>query len=76
MTVITDIPDPARQTIFAMAMVPDAHAVMILGSAAFVLIFLGVILPSVWSRKPFRRRAAADILQRLLDFLRSGSRPR
>lgn len=37
--------------------------------AAITLIFLGVALPAVWSRKPARRRAATSVLQQILDFL-------
>jgi hypothetical protein len=46
--------------------------ILYLSFAALLMIFLGVVLPAVWSRKTARRRAAADILQRLLDFLQGG----
>lgn len=36
-----------------------------------VLVFAGVVLPAVWSRKRARREAAAEVLKQLLDFFRS-----
>ena len=36
-----------------------------------LLIFMGVVLPSVWSAKPARRRAAREVLRQILDFLRA-----
>jgi hypothetical protein len=42
-------------------------------AAVFLLLYVGVILPAVWSAQPARRRAAREVLQRLLDTLR---RPR
>lgn len=38
---------------------------------AFLLIFLGVVLPAVWSTRPDRRQAATDVLNHLLNALRS-----
>jgi hypothetical protein len=37
--------------------------------AAFLLFFLFVVLPAIWSNKPARRRAARAVLQQILDFL-------
>jgi hypothetical protein len=42
-----------------------------LTSSAFLLIFLGVILPAVWSTRPDRRQAATDVLTYLLNAFRS-----
>jgi cbb3-type cytochrome oxidase subunit 3 len=39
-------------------------------SVAFLLIFLGVILPAVWSTKRARRRAAAAVLTQILNSFR------
>jgi hypothetical protein len=36
-----------------------------------ILVFSGVVLPAVWSRKRTRRAAAAEVLQQLLDFFRA-----
>jgi len=33
------------------------------------LIYSGIALPAVWSAKPARRRAAADVLHQILDAL-------
>ena len=38
------------------------------------LIFVGVVLPAVWSAKPARRRAAQAVLRQILDSLRNRSR--
>ncbi|MFD0736844.1 hypothetical protein [Planotetraspora mira] len=38
--------------------------------AASASIFAGVVLPAVWSTKPFRRKAAAEMVDRLLRFFR------
>lgn len=38
---------------------------------AFLLIFLGVILPAVWSTRPDRRQAATNVLTHMLNALRS-----
>lgn len=35
-----------------------------------VIVFVGIALPAVWSRKPERRQAAAEVLDRILRFLR------
>lgn len=42
-------------------------------SLAFLLVFLGVMLPAAWSTKPARRRAAATVLAQILTALRGGS---
>ena len=43
--------------------------VALLVVAAFVLIYVGVVLPAVWSAKPARRAAASAVLQQILDLL-------
>ncbi|MFD8316825.1 hypothetical protein [Kitasatospora purpeofusca] len=40
----------------------------------FVLIYLGVILPTVWSRSPDRRSAALRTLETLAGMLRKSGR--
>jgi len=41
-----------------------------LAGFAFLLIFLGVVLPAVWSTRPDRRQAVTDILAHMLNALR------
>jgi hypothetical protein len=45
------------------------QAALYLPAAAFVMIFLGLALPAVWSRKAWRRKAAIDVLQQIQAFL-------
>jgi hypothetical protein len=50
-------------------MILPVHALLILsgGLAALVLlVYLGIALPAVWSAKPTRRKAAADVLRQIL----------
>jgi hypothetical protein len=35
-----------------------------------VLVYAGVVLPAVWSVKPARRKAAAQVLDQILSLLR------
>lgn len=35
-----------------------------------VLVYAGVVLPAVWSAKPARRKAAAQVLDQILSLLR------
>ena len=37
---------------------------------ALIVIFIGIALPAVWSRKPARRKAAAEVLDSILRFIR------
>jgi hypothetical protein len=37
---------------------------------ALIVIFVGIALPAVWSRKPARRKAAAEVLDSILRFIR------
>ena len=39
-----------------------------------VLIIGIVVVPAVWSKRPARRKAAAEVLDRIVRLLRSGSR--
>jgi hypothetical protein len=45
--------------------------VILAGLAALVmLIYAGIALPAVWSAKPARRKAAAEVLRQILGVLR------
>jgi len=46
----------------------------VVAALAVVLIFCGVVLPAIWSRRPARRAAAAKVLAQLLGVFRG--RPR
>lgn len=37
---------------------------------AFIVFFVGVVLPAVWSSRPDRRQAAATVLTQFLTVLR------
>jgi hypothetical protein len=43
--------------------------------AVFVCLFVGVVLPAVWSAQPARRRAAAAVLAQILAVVPSRRRP-
>jgi hypothetical protein len=52
-------------------MLVTPHLLMlIVGSAFGAAIFVGVVLPAVWSAKPERRAAALQTLQELLLIVR------
>jgi hypothetical protein len=36
-----------------------------------VIVFIGIALPAVWSRKPYRRKAAYAVLDRILQLFRT-----
>ena len=42
----------------------------VVGAAFGVMIFIGVILPAVWSTKPERRTAALETLKELLTVIK------
>jgi hypothetical protein len=45
-------------------------ALLILGgvvAALILLVYFGIVMPAVWSAKPTRRKAAAAVLQQILD---------
>jgi hypothetical protein len=46
------------------------EALLVFAGGAFFLMYLGVILPAIWSRKPTRRSAAAAVLAQVLNVLR------
>ena len=46
---------------------PSAAAVVAL---AVVLVFGGVVMPAIWSRRPARRAAAAKVLAQILGLFR------
>jgi type II secretory pathway component PulF len=50
---------------------------MVLAVVAVIvlLVYLGVILPAVWSTKPTRRRDARQVLQQLLGLIREPRAP-
>lgn len=53
------------------ALDPHLPQCVLAGLAVLVLlIYSGVVLPAVWSAKPARRRAAADVLRQILDTVR------
>ncbi|UUU34300.1 hypothetical protein JIX56_33145 [Streptomyces sp. CA-210063] len=43
---------------------------VLLAALVFTAVYVGVVLPAVWSRKPARRRAALSVLTQLLTALR------
>jgi hypothetical protein len=47
-----------------------SEVLLAFAGGAFLLIYLGVILPAIWSRKSTRRTAAAAVLAQLLNALR------
>ena len=55
------------------AAVLHAEMALCLLGVAFLLIFLGVVLPAVWSTNPARRRAAATVLTKILNAPRGRS---
>lgn len=67
----------AIATIATVAVTLPAHALLILsgGMAALVLLVcIGIVLPAVWSAKPARRKAAADVLCQVLNACTGGQR--
>lgn len=52
------------------AVAPYVRIGLCLAGFAFLLIFLGVVLPAVWSTRPDRRQAATDVLTHMLNALR------
>jgi hypothetical protein len=57
--------------------VAAVHSPMALALVAVImlLVYLGVILPAVWSTNPARRRDARYVLQQLLRLLREPRAP-
>ncbi len=52
---------------------PQVSTPLLLSYGLIVMIFTGIALPAVWSRRPARRKAAAEVLDRLLRFMRPRS---
>jgi hypothetical protein len=44
--------------------------VLIVGALMIVLLYLGVVLPAIWSTKPARRRDARQVLRLLINCFR------
>ena len=60
----------AIAAVAAVAVTLPAHVVLILSSgmaALVLLVYIGIALPAVWSAKPVRRKAAADVLRQVLN---------
>jgi hypothetical protein len=57
--------------------VAAVHSRMVLAVAAVIvlLVYVGVILPAVWSTKPTRRRDARAVLQQLLRLVHEPRSP-
>ncbi|MEV1069513.1 hypothetical protein [Streptomyces sp. NPDC050263] len=53
---------------------PHVHTLLCL--SVFTALYVGVVLPAVWSRKPARRQAALKVLAQLLSALRLRRRGR
>jgi len=54
----------------ALAVTLPAHVLLILCSGIavlFLLIYIGIALPAIWSAKPARRKAAAAVLRQILN---------
>jgi hypothetical protein len=68
MTTIRDLPHTAAMTT---AVLLGHHCLTaLLTAAVFTLLIFGfVVLPAVWSRHPYRRRAATTVLQIILTSL-------
>lgn len=49
---------------------PQTPLPVVLAALVFTAVYVGVVLPAVWSRKPARRQAALKVLAQLLDTLR------
>ena len=68
--------DFSSMTALALPSFTGIQTALYLPAASFVLVFLGLALPAVWSRKAWRRKAAMDVLQQIQAFFRRGSSPR
>lgn len=52
-----------------------SHVLLVVAGSLSVfalLVYVGVVLPAVWSAKPARRKAAAAVLHQILAILRRG----
>jgi hypothetical protein len=62
-------------SVAALAAVLPVHVLLILAGGIGVLtllVYAGVALPAVWSAKPARRKAAAEVLRQILAIFRWG----
>jgi hypothetical protein len=60
----------AIAAVSAISVALPAHVLLILsgGIATLVLlVYIGIALPAVWSARPARRKAAADLLRQVLN---------
>jgi hypothetical protein len=67
----------ARAIAAAVTVTLPVHVLLILSGAAaalILLVFTGIALPAVWSAKPARRKAAADLLRQVLNARTGGTR--
>lgn len=67
----------AIAAVAAVAVTLPVHLLLVLsgGIAALVLlVYIGIALPAVWSAKPARRKAAADVLRQVLNAFTGGKR--
>jgi hypothetical protein len=65
------------RAIAAVAVTLPADVLLILSgviAALVLLVYIGIALPAVWSAKPARRKAAADVLRQVLHACTSGKR--
>ncbi|MFI9168224.1 hypothetical protein [Streptomyces lincolnensis] len=49
---------------------PPFHLPVLLAVLVFTALYVGVVLPAVWSRKPARRSAALKVLIQILGAVR------
>lgn len=58
----------AAATAVAVTLPPHVLLVLSSGIAILTLVaYIGIALPAVWSAKPARRKAAADVLRQILE---------
>jgi hypothetical protein len=66
---------PFHVGILAGSTLADPRTSFYLLATMYLIVFASVALPAVWSGKSARRKAAASVLQQLLDFLRGFRSP-
>ena len=72
------VPASAIAAATAAGVTLPVHALLILSgmaAALALLVYFGIALPAVWSARPARRKAAADVLRQLLSAFVGGHRP-
>jgi hypothetical protein len=68
---------PTRTILGALALTLPTHALLTLGGGIAVLallVYFGIAVPAVWSAKPTRRKAAAAVLDQILNACTGGDR--